>query len=293
MQCKVLAAAIGAGLWLAYAGAAAAQTVAQPQGPEDRAQGRQLWLLAIPGERVRMHAYVFRPPGPGPFRLAVINHGSIQSRDVRLKYPMPDYPVATRWFLERGFAVVVPQRPGHGVTAGPYFEDQGMCVDPDYRQSGLRTADSIQAAIDDMRVQPFAQSSGVIVVGQSAGGWGAIALASRNLPSVAAVVDFSGGRGGRSDNKPNNVCVPDRLVTTAADFGRTARTPTLWIYAQNDTYFGPKLSKRMADAFRATGGSIEYQLLPPSGTEGHFLINSPHAAALWSPILTKFLATTE
>ena len=290
---KVLAAAIGVGIWFACVAAATAQTVPEPQSAEDRAQDRQLWLLSIPGERVRMHAYVFRPPGLGPFRLAVINHGSIQAQDVREKYRMPNYPLATQWFLEHGYAVVLPQRPGHGETGGPYFEDQGMCVDPDYRQSGLRTAGSIEAAIDDMRAQPFVQRSGVVVVGQSAGGWGALALASRNLPSVAAVVNFAGGRGGRSDNRPNTNCAPDRLVTTAADFGRTARTPTLWFYAENDTYFGPKLSRRMADAYRSTGGNVDYHLLPPSGTEGHLLIYSRDAATVWGPTLTKFLATIE
>src|SRR5262249_30049154 len=86
MTRKILAAAIGAGIWLASAVLAAAQAVPQPQTAEDRAEDRQLWLLSIPGERLRMHAYVFRPPGPGPFRLAVINHGSIQAGDVREKY---------------------------------------------------------------------------------------------------------------------------------------------------------------------------------------------------------------
>src|SRR5262249_20177185 len=113
MKRKLLTAAIGAGLWLACAASAAAQAVPQPQSAEDRAQHRQLWLLSIPGERLRMHAYVFRPPGPGPFPLAVINHGSIQAGDVREKYRMPDYPLATQWFLARGYAVLLPQRPGH------------------------------------------------------------------------------------------------------------------------------------------------------------------------------------
>jgi len=293
MRRKVLAGAIGAGLWLACAASAAAQTAPQPQTPEDLAQHRQLWLLSIPGERVRMHAYVFRPPGPGPFPLAVINHGSIQAGPVREKYRMPEYSIATQWLLDRGYAVVLPQRPGHGETGGPYFEDQGMCEDPDYRQSGVRTADSIVAAIDDMRAQPFVQRTGVVVVGQSAGGWGGLALASRNLPSVAAVINFAAGRGGRSNNRPNNNCAPDRLVTAAAEFGRTARTPTLSFYAENDTYFGPKLSKQMADAFRSAGGNIEYHLLPPSGTEGHLIIYSRDAAALWEPIVTRFLATIE
>ena len=84
-----------------------------------------------------------------------------------------------------------------------------------------------------------------IVVGQSAGGWAAIALSSQNVPAVRAIVAFAAGRGGRVGGKPNNNCAPDKLVAATGEFGRTARTPMLWIYIENDTFFGPELSKRM------------------------------------------------
>src|SRR5262249_19452635 len=145
-----------------------------PQEPEAGASRRQLWLLPIPGERLLMRPIVLRPPGPGPFPLAVINHGSIQSQEIREKYPLREYPVASQWFLDRGYAVVLPLRPGHGETGGPYFEDQGRCDNPDYSRAGLRTADSIEAALTYMQAQPFVRSSGIVVVGHSAGGWGAL-----------------------------------------------------------------------------------------------------------------------
>jgi pimeloyl-ACP methyl ester carboxylesterase len=78
-------------------------------------------------------------------------------------------------------------------------------------------------------------------------------------------------------------------VAAAGDFGRTARIPTLWIYAQNDVYFAPALSKRLGEAFRDAGGNVEYHLLPPVGENGHLLINSVPAAALWGPIIANFL----
>jgi dienelactone hydrolase len=260
-----------------------------PQGPEAETARRQLWFIPIPGEQLLMRATVMRPPGAGPFPLVVVNHGSVQSADMRAKFPMPDYPVISQWFLDRGYAVALPQRPGHGETAGPYFEDQGPCNDADFRQAGLRTADSIKAAIDYLTRQPFVRKAGVIVVGQSAGGWGAIALASRNPPNVKAVINFAGGRGGHSNNMPNNNCSPDRLIEAAGSFGESARIPELWLYSESDDYFGPALSRRMAEAFSGAGGRAEFHLLPPL-PQGHRLINSGDAFVLWAPILEKFLA---
>ena len=291
MRRVVLAPLVGLLIVLAFAARpAVGQQIPGPQGPEEGISRRQLWLLSLPGERMLMRALVFRPPGAGPFPLAVINHGSAQNAEHRARAPLPEYGIASRWFLDRGYAVVVPQRPGHGETGGPYLEDQGRCETADYHGSGLATADSIQAAIDDMTAEPFVRKSGVVVVGLSAGGWGSLALASRNPKMVTAVINIAGGRGGRADDKPENNCAPDRLVAAAGEFGLAARIPTLWLYSENDSYFAPALSRRMYETFRNTGGSAEYRLLPPFGADGHLLINSSDAFVLWAPIIAKFLA---
>ncbi len=265
------------------------QQMPGPQESEEGAWRRQLWLIPLPGERLLMHAAVLRPPGPGPFPLAVINHGSSQSSLLRGQFTPSLYEHVSRWFLERGYAVVLPIRGGHGATGGPYFEDQGRCEDPNFQKAGEAAADSIQAAIDHLIAQPFVRKSGVIVVGQSAGGWGALALASRNPPMVRAVVNFSGGRGGRADGRPDSNCAPDRLVATAGEFGRSARIPTLWLYAENDSFFGPALSKRMAEAFQGTGGRADYHLLPPLGPDGHTFIENADAVGVWVPLVDGFL----
>jgi pimeloyl-ACP methyl ester carboxylesterase len=143
--------------------------------------------------------------------------------------------------------------------------------------------------IDYMTDQKFAVPNSTIVIGQSAGGWGAIALSSQNPPSVKEIIAFAAGRGGRVDGKPNNNCAPDKLVEATAEFGRTARVPMLWIYIQNDTYFGPDLSKRMHAAYTAAGGNAEYHLMPPFGNEGHIFIDSPDSIPQWSPLVSEFL----
>jgi hypothetical protein len=106
---------------------------------------------------------------------------------------------------------------------------------------------------------------------------------------VKAIIVFAGGRGGRVGGKPNNNCAPDKLVEATAEFGRSARTPMLWIYIENDTFFGPDLSKRMHGAYAGAGGSAEYHLMPPFGSDGHFFINSPDAIPQWSPLVSQFL----
>jgi dienelactone hydrolase len=259
-----------------------------PRGGEEGPYRRQLWLVPSPDPGTFMRATLLRPSGPGPFRLAVINHSSTQNAEQRAKFPLPS-PAAAEWFAQRGYAVLSPLRPGHGETGGRYLEDQRGCDNADYRGSGLATAESIQTAIDFMLKQSFVEKSGVVVIGQSAGGWGTLALASRNPRSVAAVVSFAAGRGGRIDNKPGANCAPERLVDAARRFGETGRIPVLAIYAENDTFFPPALSKRLIEAYRLGGGRAEYRLLPAFENEGHYLFERPSGIAVWGPVVQDFL----
>jgi dienelactone hydrolase len=113
-------------------------------------------------------------------------------------------------------------------------------------KAGRATADSIQAAVDHLTAQPFVRKSGVIVAGQSAGGWGTLALASRNPRMVAAAINYAGGRGGRVDDQPGTNCAPERLVRAAAEFGRTAQIPTLWIMRRTTASLVPRCHKACA-----------------------------------------------
>ena len=136
-----------------------------------------------------------------------------------------------------------------------------------------------------MTSQPFVQADDVIVVGQSGGGWGTLAFASQNPPGLRAAINFAGGRTCRE-----NPQAPERLIAITTEFCRTVRTPMLWIYTQNDSFFPPELSKPMSEACRAAGAPVEYHLLPPFEDNGHFFIDVPKAVPIWAPIITKFLA---
>ena len=128
---------------------------------------------------------LFRPPGDGPFRLALIAHASTQNVLRRAQMPQPEYRALAAWLVARGFAVLVPERPGHGATGGKYLEDQGGCDEADYSGAGRATAGEIAAALDYLRGQPFIRQDGAVIVGHSAGAWGALALAGENPPGVS------------------------------------------------------------------------------------------------------------
>jgi dienelactone hydrolase len=253
----------------------------------------EIWALPFP---LPMFGFVVRPAGDGPFPLVIMNHGISLGVQERSMFPAIEYLAAARWFASQGYVVMSPVR--YGATAlddkdqglyGSVFAHVGSCDNPNFRGPGLAIATMNEWVIDYMSKKKFVQPGKVVVVGQSGGGWGSIALASLNPSSVQAIVTFEAGRGGRVDGKPNNNCAPDRLVTATGEFGRTARIPMMWIYTENDSYFGPELSKRMHDAFVAAGGSAEYHLLPPFGSDGHFMIDSPDAVPLWSPLVSQFL----
>jgi homoserine acetyltransferase len=54
-------------------------------------------------------------------------------------------------------------------------------------------------------------------------------------------------------------------------FGKSARVPVTWLVAANDSYFPPELSRRLADAFRSSGGKVDFHVLAADGGEGHWL----------------------
>jgi len=259
------------------------------QGPEGEPNREQQWLLPSPDPDIAAHAVLFRPTGDGPFRLAVIAHASTQNVLRRAQMPQPEYRALAAWLVARGFAVLVPERPGHGATGGRYLEDQGGCDEADYIRAGRATADEIAAALNYLRGQSFIRRDGTVIVGHSAGGWGALALAGENRQGVSAIIAFTPGRGGHANDFPNQVCAPHTLLSAAGEFGKAARVPVTWLVAANDSYFSPDLSRQLVDAFRGGGARVEFRVLPASGSEGHWLVETEAGVKSAGPELNRAL----
>jgi hypothetical protein len=64
-----------------------------------------------------------------------------------------------------------------------------------------------------------------------------------------------------------------------------------WLVAANDTYFPPELSRQLADAFRGSGGKVEFRVLAAFGSEGHWLADSEAGIRIAAPELDRALKT--
>src|ERR1700692_4140226 len=141
---------------------ATAQRGYGPAATEAEPNRMQQWLVPSPDPDIASRAVLYRPPGDGPFRLAVIAHASTQNVLRRAQMPQPEYRALAGWLVARGFAVLVPERPGHGATGGKYLEDQGGCDEADYIGAGRATADEIAAAVGFVRKLGFVRQAGML-----------------------------------------------------------------------------------------------------------------------------------
>src|SRR5262245_65693710 len=206
-------------LWRMLIVAVTVMTAAFAAAAYDQQQlQEEVWALPLPVPTI---AYVVRPVGDGPFPLAIMNHGVSMDPVQRVFFPLIEFRDAAMWFARRGYMVVAPAGPIYGAAAvespevglfSVFFAKVGKCTSPNCRSTGLAYAQLRLWIIDYMRTLKRIVPDNVIVIGQSAGGWGSIALSSANPSPVKAIITFAAGRGGRVEGKPNNNCAPDRLV---------------------------------------------------------------------------------
>src|SRR3981081_1837445 len=101
---RVLCVVIGLGGLIAQAEAQTRFGAQALEGSPDRSQP---WLGPSPSHTTAAHAILFRPPGGGPFPLAIIAHASTQNLLCRAQMPQPEYRALASWLVARGFTVLV------------------------------------------------------------------------------------------------------------------------------------------------------------------------------------------
>ena len=224
-----------------------------------------------------------------PRPVLVMNHGRATDAVARGALGRARFSDAARWFAHFGFAVAVPTRVGYGVSRGDDVEDSGACGAKNYVPGYRAAAQQTLAALGFMHERADTLKDRDVVVGVSYGGATAIAVAALNPAGTVAVINFAGGGGGDPKARPQDPCSPRRLERLFDDYGRTARVPSLWIYSENDMFFGPALPKAWFKAFREAGGVGEFVQVPPQGDDGHSTFG--RAPTVWQPIVADFLKT--
>jgi dienelactone hydrolase len=209
------------------------------------------------GER-RLTGYLWVPPGPGPFRAVVFNHGS--ERD-----PARGALLA-RFFNLHDFVLFVPLRRGHGKSPGPYIGDVRDRASG--REKARVVVAELEAQVDDvvaslayLQTRPEVRRDAIAVIGTSFGGIETLLTAERATDFKCAV-DFAAGA------MTWNRCGPlrRRMIQAAS----RATIPVLFIQSENDANTAPTrvLAAEMARCQKPCAA----QIYPASGLtprDGH------------------------
>ncbi|NVD71454.1 prolyl oligopeptidase family serine peptidase [Duganella sp. BJB1802] len=262
---------------LLAAACASAQAIHVPA--VDAGMGEQ--VIAIPakiaGADITLQTTIFKPPGDGPFPVLFMNHGK-DGGDAH-QQARARYPVISREFVKRGYAVVIPMRMGFAGSGGTYVNSHCQA-----RENGEDQAASLYSAMAYVMKQPWADQQHVILAGQSHGGLTAIAAGSHNISGVRGVINFAGGVNSRS-----HCDWQAALVNAFKAYGAVGTTPTIWFYGANDTHFGPRLAADMYAAYTGAGGKAQLVAYGPFKRDAHTMSSSPDGVAIWLPETTRFL----
>ncbi|EXI91761.1 MAG: Poly(3-hydroxybutyrate) depolymerase [Candidatus Accumulibacter sp. BA-94] len=250
-----------------------------PQLPATLNEEVRMLSVGTGWSSVELETTFFVPPGVGPFPLVVINHGRMTG-DPRFD-PRARYLVASREFLQRGYLVAVPMRPGFSKSGGSYVAPR--C---NIERNAEPLAETIIAFLREMRRRPDVDPDRILLVGESEGGMVAMAAAATGFPGLRGVLNFAGGL------RPNvAACLwQEALVEAFAVFGASSRIPSLWFYGDNDSYWGHDLPRNMFHAYRDAGGQAELISYGNfAAGDAHTMFASPQGVAIWWPESERFL----
>jgi dienelactone hydrolase len=241
--------------------------------------------VLLGGDSGVLEALFIRPNEPGRYPLALLTHGTPRAAAERVAMtPLAMLPQALE-FARRGFAVVIVMRRGYGSSDGGWADGVGSCDNANYVGAGNAGAADLKTTLEFVSHRPDVDPTRMIAVGVSAGGLAAVALTADPPPGLVAAISFAGGRGSIESDR---VCRPDRLIDSFHAYGKSSRIPMLWVYAENDHFFGPALAQKFKSAFADGGGQVDFIAAPAFGNDGHDLF-SPLGIAQWTPYVDAFL----
>ena len=247
-----------------------------------------------------MHTQVFKPRGPGPFKVLLYAHGRPAYASERARLLRPIHARHVQYWLAKGYAVVAPIRPGYGATGGADPESSGVgytsagqCIrSPNPGQAAQAAASAQRQALDWVRQQPWARKDHIVLEGQSVGGLTTLALCARNPPGVVGCINFSGGAGGDPQHAPGRMCAPEKITQLMREYGHTTSVPSIWLYAPNDLYWGSEPPKQWHAAFHVAASAAKQPsstlvTTAPIGSDGHSLQRA--GSKQWRPPLDAWL----
>jgi dienelactone hydrolase len=227
---------------------------------------------------------LYFPEGPGPFPLAVVNHGVNGVREKPADMQRHRFTYLAYYFLSRGYAVALPMMRGYAGSGGA--QNFHHC---DLDETALGNGRDIAGVIAALGSHARIDTGRVVVAGQSFGGWNTLGLGAMNPPpaGVKGLVNFSGGM--NSSGCPGSDGV-DALVRGAARLGATTTLPSLWFYGENDKLFATETWRGMVAAYTGQGGHAALVDTGPFMDDSHQMLSHPESFSIWVRRLDGFLA---
>jgi dienelactone hydrolase len=225
---------------------------------------------------IDLETTIFKPDGDGPFPIVLINHGKAFGDP---KFQARYRPSAARYFMSRGYVVVVPMRRGFSKSTGSYIG--GGC---NVESNGVAQAEDVKDVLDYMSAQPYADKSRILVAGQSHGGWTTLAFGTVNYPGVKGLVNFAGGL-----RQEGCAGWESTLARAAGNYGENTRVPSLWFYGDNDSYFSVTTHSDMFKRYTAAGAPARLVSFGVFGSDAHAMFGSQDGMRIWQPEMTAFL----
>ena len=185
-----------------------------------------------------------------------------------------DYGRYARDLARRGYLSVVVMRRGFGQSDGPMPVTM-TCDTKTFADFFDADADDLQGALEIAAKRPDADPERAIAIGVSAGGAAVMALAARNPKNLRGVINVSGGL--QTPDCPKE----DVLVNAFKDYGAISRVPSIWVYAKNDSLFGPALVERMQSAYLDGGGDVKLVMFDKHGDDGHQIFAEAGGRVKW------------
>ena len=241
-------------------------------------------LSGDPDRPVDLVTTLYFPEGPGPFPLAIVNHGANGAQEKPAEAKRHRFTYLAYYFLSRGYAVALPMMRGYAGSGG----NQGFhhC---DFDEVALDNGRDIAGVITALGSNPRIDTTRVVVAGQSFGGWNTLGLGAID-PQPAGVhglVNFSGGMTSSGCQGNNGV---EALVRGAARLGAASTLPSLWFYGENDSLFATKTWRAMYRAYKDQGGRASLVDAGAFMNDSHQLLSHPESFPIWVPRLDAFLA---
>ena len=232
-------------------------------------------VLSIPKKvslfTLQLETTLYKPSTGGPFPVVVINHGkSPGDSRFQARYRPTS---AVRFFLQRGYAVVVPMRQGFSKSDGMYIG--GGC---NVQSNGIAQAQDVKAVLDHVVQQPWANPQQILVAGQSHGGWTTLAFGREKYPGVRGLINFAGGL-----KQESCMAWESGLANAAGEYAQQTSLPSLWFYGDNDSYFSQATYRSMYDKYTAAGGQAELIAFGLFGSDAHAMFGSRNGEAIWQP----------